>query len=152
MSTAHRGRAAARKIVYKWQRAVLDSVTAVLSESIPAPSSKPNLFTPSDWNDSLRPVGDTCVVTAPQQTPPPRPPTPPAPCHRLCRPHMRWSEVRSEVSAAPILCPKVSGRLPSGPSTYHRQRHSAHCRPYFYLLVHPCPVCTPVNCFLPYYF
>ena len=56
LSTAHGGPGAARKIVYKWQRAVLDSVTAVPSESIPAPSSKPNPFTLSDWNDSVRPV------------------------------------------------------------------------------------------------
>ena len=52
LRTAHGGPEAARKTVYRWQRTVLDSVTAVLSESIPAPSSKPNPFTPSDWNDS----------------------------------------------------------------------------------------------------
>ena len=94
LSTAHGGPETARKTVYRWQRTVLDSVTAVLSESIPAPSSKPNPFTPSDWNDSHRPLRDPCVVIAPRQTPPPAP-------HR--QPHVT------------VSTDFVSGGLKSGP-------------------------------------
>ena len=56
LSAAHGGPRAARKIVYKWQESVMDKVTGALSDYIPAPSSKPNPFTPSDWNVTSRPV------------------------------------------------------------------------------------------------
>ena len=56
LCSPHGGPRAVRKVGHKWQQAVLDSVTAVLSESIPAPPSKPNPFTPSDWHMSSRPV------------------------------------------------------------------------------------------------